>query len=45
MLSIERCAIPPQVLLSQYSLDGMYADSYHTEIKGQVFLPVFVFAF
>jgi len=45
MLPIEKCAIPPQALLSKYSLDGMYVDSYRTEIKGHVFLPVFVFAF
>jgi len=45
MLSIEKCAIPPQGLLSKYSLDGMYADAYRIEIKGKVILPVFVFAF
>ena len=45
MLSIEKCAILPQTLLSKYSLDGMYADSYCTEIKGQISLSVFVFAF
>ncbi|MEP7133342.1 MAG: hypothetical protein ABI904_00275 [Chloroflexota bacterium] len=45
MLSIEKCAVPPQALLSKYSLDGMYADSFRTEIIGQVPLAVFVFAF
>jgi len=45
MLTIEKCTIPSQVLLSKYSLDGMYADSYRTEIQGHISLTVYVFAF
>jgi len=45
MLSIKKCTVPSQALLSKYSLDGMYADSYRTELPGHIPLPIFVFAF
>ena len=45
MLSIEKCVLPPQALLAKYSLNGMYADSYRTEIQGHISLSVYVFAF
>lgn len=45
MLSIEKCTVPPQALLSKYSLDGTYADSYVTEVQGHIPFPTYVFAF
>jgi len=45
MLSIEKCDVPPNALLSKYSLDGMYTDSYRTEIQGHITLAEFVSAF
>lgn len=45
MPTIKKCAVLPQSLLAKYSLDGMYADSYWTEIQGQISLAVYVFAF
>jgi hypothetical protein len=45
MSSIEKCAVPPQSLLSKYVVDGTYTDSYRTEIPGLVSLPTYVFAF
>jgi len=45
MPSLEKCAVPPNTLLSKYSLDGMYTDSYKTEIQGHINLTEFVFAF
>lgn len=45
MLSIEKCAVPPQVLLSKYSLDGMYADCYFTEVQGHIPFAAFVSTF
>jgi hypothetical protein len=45
VLSIEKCDIPPQALLSKYSLNGMYTDSYRTEIQGHIPFATFVFSF
>jgi hypothetical protein len=45
MLSIEKCAVPSKALLSKYSLNGTYVDSYRTEIQGHISLAVYVFAF
>ena len=45
MLSIEKCKIPSQALLAKYSIDGVYVDSYRTEIQGHITIPVYVFAF
>jgi hypothetical protein len=45
MTSVEKCAIPPQALLSKYVVDGTYTDSYRTEIQGHISFPAYVFAF
>ncbi len=45
MLSIKKCAVPPQALLSKYLVDGTYTDSYRTEIQGQIPFADYVFAF
>ena len=45
MRSIEKCAVHPQTLLSKYSLDGMYTDTYRTEIQGHIPFTAYVFSF
>ncbi len=45
MLSIEKCALPTQSLLAKYSHDGMYADTYRTEIQGEILFDAYIFAF
>ena len=45
MLSIEKCVLPPQALLAKYSLDGIYTDSYRTEVQGHIPFATYVFAF
>jgi len=45
MFSIERCAIPANVLLARYLTDETYIDCYTTEISGQISFAEFVFAF
>jgi len=45
MFSIEKCPVPPKALLAKYSLDGIYVDSYRTEIPGHIPFATYVFAF
>ena len=45
MFSIEKCAVPTNAMLANYSMDGTYTDCYTTEIPGLITFPEFVFAF
>ena len=45
MFSVEKCPVPANALLANYSIDRTYTDCYATEIPGQVSLAEFVFAF
>lgn len=46
MFSIEKCAIPPNTILSSYLMrDRTYVDCYTTEISGRIAFPEFVFSF
>lgn len=45
MLSIEKCPIPANTLLENYSMNGAYADCYFVRIPGHVSFPEFIFAF
>ena len=45
MFSIEKCKVPANALLANYSMDGTYTDCYATEIPGWITFPEFVFAF
>ena len=45
MFSIEKCMVPVDSLLHNYSMNGAYADCYSTEIFGRVSLPEFIIAF
>jgi len=45
MVSIEKCPVPVNTLLQNYSTSGAYADCYFARIPGRVSLPEFIFAF
>jgi hypothetical protein len=45
MLSIEKCAIPPDALLNKYSINGSYVDCYCTDIPNQISFPEFILVF
>lgn len=45
MFSIEKCEVPSNTLLADYSVDGNYTDCYTTEVRGRVSFPEFIFAF
>ncbi len=45
MPSIQKCAVPQNSLLSVYTRDGSYTDSYRTELPGYITLPTFIKAF
>ncbi len=45
MFSIEKCAVPTDALLANYSVDGTYTDCYTTETPGRISFPEFIFAF
>src|SRR5688572_12967157 len=45
LFSVEKCSVPANALLANYSMDGTYTDCYATEIPGQISLAEFVFAF
>ena len=45
MFSIEKCGVPANAKLANYSIHGTYTDCYATEIPGQISLAEFVFAF
>jgi hypothetical protein len=45
MFSIEKCAIPADALLNQYSVNGSYVDCYCTDISKRISFPEFILAF
>jgi len=45
MFSIEKCKVPDNAMLANYSVDGTYTDCYTTEIPGRISFPEFAFAF
>ena len=45
MFSVEKCAVPGNAMLAEYSMDGTYTDCYATEIPGRISFREFVFAF
>ena len=46
MFSIEKCAVPADIMLDKYSsITGAYVDSYITEVPGQVSFSEFILAF
>jgi hypothetical protein len=45
MLSVNKCAVPPDTFLHRYGANGAYADCYWTEVPEEVALPEFIFAF
>jgi hypothetical protein len=45
MLSIEKCIVPGNAMLANYSMEGTYTDCYVTEIPGRISLAEFIFAF
>lgn len=45
MLFVQKCAVPQDSLLSAYTRNGSYTDSYRTEFTGHVPLTAFVKAF
>ena len=45
MFSLEKCPVPDDSLLHQYSMNGAYVDCYATGYLGRVSLPEYIFAF
>ena len=45
MFSIEKCIVPGNALLANYSMNRTYTDCYATEIPGRISLAEFIFAF
>ena len=45
MFSTEKCPVPTQTMLNEYSRNGAYVDCYSTEIPGHVSFSEFIYAF
>lgn len=44
-ISIQKCPVPANTILEDYSINGAYADCYWTQVPGRVAFSEFVFAF
>ena len=42
---VQKCPVPANTILENFSTNGAYADCYRTEIPGRVSFPEYVFAF